>query len=92
MSRWVQWIFLSSIGVFGLTVFGDVQSRSSSLQLFDSMRRAEVRAWDETHQIPIQTEVNGRIRALHLVQSGIGSIQINAQRRCGDFNGYNLWF
>ena len=70
MSRWVQWIFLSSIGVFGLTVFGDVQSRSSSLQLFDSMRRAEVRAWAETHQIPIQTEVNGRIRALHLVQSG----------------------
>ena len=70
MSRWVQWIILSSIGVFGLTVFGDVQSRSSSLQLFDSMRRAEVRAWAETHQIPIQTEVNGRIRALHLVQSG----------------------
>ncbi len=70
MRRWVQRIFFSSIVAFELTALGDLQSRSSSLRLFDAMRRAEVKAWAETHNIPIRTEVDGRIRALHLVRNG----------------------
>jgi hypothetical protein len=35
------------------------------------MRRAEVAAWAETNQIPLRTEVNGRIRVLHVVQNGM---------------------
>ena len=70
MRRWVQWIFFSFIAVFDLTALGDLQSRGASLRLFDSMRRAEVKAWAETYNIPIRTEVNGRIRALYLVQNG----------------------
>ena len=70
MRRWVKQIFFSSIVAFELTASGDLQSRSSSLRLFDAMRRAEVKAWAETHNIPLRTEVNGRIRALHLVENG----------------------
>ena len=66
----VKFLLISFLVIFQSKSFGDKQYRTSSLKLFNDLRKAEVRLFASSNNIPIRTEINGRIKELYEINAG----------------------